>query len=140
MRSKATTEEQRKEARRAYMREYQNRRYAESEEYREMRRGWSRAYCSQTRAIKESIYLNDFHQLDRRVRYIGCRLETDKDTMEVTGKSVVLKDRDLRTVWEGRTYVAGLPWLKAVANAYKQFRRFRREMVVKRKKEGTKNA
>jgi hypothetical protein len=138
------TEEEKRKARNAYMREYMRRRYAESEEFRKKRREWNkpstlryikahpdrvkarqRRYHERLKAGKAAEYLRMFQELDGRVRYIGCNLELDNDTMEVTGKSVALKDFTLMEVWTSDTYSARVPWLLAVSFAYKQFRKLR---------------
>ncbi len=84
-----------------------------------------RKYDAACRTKRQAEYLRMFQFLDRRVEHIGCRLETDSDTMAVTGKTVVLTDGDLAEVWSSKTYSADLSWLKAIYNAYKQFRKLK---------------
>ena len=83
-------------------------------------------YDAACRKKRQEEYLRRFQELDSRVEHIGCRLLTDGDTMEVTGKAVVLTDGDCAEVWSSKTYSADLPWLKAVSSAYKKFRKTER--------------
>lgn len=84
-----------------------------------------RRYDAACRRKRQAEYLRMFQELDVRVRYIGCNLELDNDTMAVTGQTVVLKDYTLMEVWSSKTYSARVPWLLAVSFAYKQFRKLK---------------
>lgn len=82
-----------------------------------------RKYDAKRRARIEEEYLRRFKKLDPRIVSIGCALSTDADTMEITGEACLLKDCNCNTLWEGKTYKAGISWLHVVANTYRCYRR-----------------